>query len=186
MSEGSGKIRGMLGRRMTIEEYLALPEDNAHFYALLDGELTVTPAATPRHQEIVGRLLYRLDACADGEVLPRVDVVFDTRNATEPDIVFIRRDRLGIVGEKYIHGAPDLAVEVLSPITREMDLGKKRDLYARCKVPLYWIVDPDAQRIDLLRYDAGEYLLEARVERPGIAEPRAFPGLRLPTEEIFA
>ena len=190
MSEGSGKIR-LTGRRMSIEEYLALPEDNGHFYALLDGELTVTPTPTPSHQRVVRRLSRLLDDYVRERKLGEMffsplDVIFDTKNATQPDIMIVRNDRSRIIGAKNIQGAPDLVVEVLSPTTRRMDLGKKKEIYARFKVPAYWIVDPKAMRIDFLRYDAGEYALEARVERPGIAEPRAFPGLRIPTEEIFA
>lgn len=190
MSESSGKIRAR-DRIVTIEDYLALPEDNGHFYALLDGELEVTPAATPKHQEIVirlGRLLleYVSERKLGKVYVAPVDVIFDTRNATQPDLVFVRADRLGIIGPKNIQGAPDLAVEVLSPTTRRMDLGKKKEIYARFAVPHYWIVDPKAERIDLLRYDGREYALEARVDRPGVAEPLAFPGLRLPLDEVFA
>lgn len=187
MSDGSGKIRA---RKMTMKQYLALPEDNGHYHALLDGELEVTPAATPQHQIIVGRLFRLLDAYVSerklGEVLlSPVDVIFDERNATQPDIAFIRAGRLGIIGPKNIRGAPDLAVEVLSPTTRRLDLGKKKEIYARFAVPSYWIVDPKAERVDFLRHEAGAYALEARVERPEIGRPRAFSGLALPLGEIF-
>ena len=50
-----------------------------------------------------------------------------------------------------MEGPPTLVVEILSPSTARIDLGRKRALYAEHGVPWYWIVDPDARTIDALK-----------------------------------
>ena len=49
----------------------------------------------------------------------------------EPDLLYISAERLGILTGEHVRGAPDLAVEILSPATRRIDEGRKRELYER-------------------------------------------------------
>ena len=58
-------------------------------------------------------------------------------------------DRREIIGEKQVLGAPDLVVEIPSPSTARRDRGIKLDLYARCGVREYWIVDPVEDAVDV-------------------------------------
>lgn len=58
----------------------------------------------------------------------------------EPDIVFVRRDRLGILSDRGVEAAPDLVVEILSASTAD-----------HFGVPEYWIVDPEARAIEVWR-----------------------------------
>ena len=48
-----------------------------------------------------------------------------------------------------IQGAPDLAVELLSPGTRKTDEGTKRRVYERWGIGEYWVVDPELDAVDL-------------------------------------
>src|SRR6266540_3950074 len=73
---------------------------------------------------------------------------------------FIRRDRLHIVQEWRIEGAPDLVVEVLSPSTRRRDLPAKLHIYARFGVPHYWVLDAGARTVQ--PYELGEAGYAAR------------------------
>lgn len=61
------------------------------------------------------------------------------------------------VGERYLEGPPDLVVEVSSPTTRRLDLGRKRELYAQFGVPEYWFVDRDAGRVLVHHLRGAEY-----------------------------
>ena len=79
-----------------------------------------------------------------GTVLPRTLVYIEKREvAVIPDIVFVKRARSGIIQKNRICGVPDLFVEIVSnPSHRDKLLGKKKDAYARCEVPEYWVADP--------------------------------------------
>ncbi len=139
--------------KMTYDQYCLLPEDGKQ-HELIDGELFVTPAPTPRHQRILRRLAFQLSAYIDanglGEVyLAPVDIVLDKHTVVQPDVLFIRQDRLGIVGEEAIEKAPDLVVEILSPSTFYKDLRRKMAAYSQFGVQEYWIVDPEKQTIEL-------------------------------------
>ncbi len=58
-----------------------------------------------------------------------------------------------------VHGAPDLVVEVLSPSTMRNDKTYKKDVYARCGVREYWLVDPASKSIEIYRTGETEFIL---------------------------
>ena len=62
-----------------------------------------------------------------------------------------------------LEGPPLLAVEVLSPSTRHIDLGSKRLVYEAAEVPAYWLVDPEVPGLTVLELDAGRYVERATV-----------------------
>lgn len=141
--------------RWTYTEFARLPDDGNR-YEIIAGELHMTPAPRPFHQEIVGRLMDYLRPFARrhrlGAVLPGpVDLLFAEGDYLEPDLVFVRRERLGIITERGIEGAPELVIEVLSSSTTFRDRGIKRERYAHFGVQQYWIVDPDQQRVEVYR-----------------------------------
>ena len=66
-----------------------------------------------------------------------------------------------------IYGAPDLVVEVLSPSTAKNDRGYKKDVYAKCGVREYWIVDSVSNSIEVYRLDGSAFVLyDVYVLRP--------------------
>ncbi len=85
----------------------------------------------------------------------RVAFRLDEENAPEPDLAFVSTARLGILREGHVAGAPDLALEIVSPESVERDYTTKRDLYARFGVREYWIVDPLEERVTLLGLGSG-------------------------------
>jgi len=54
-------------------------------------------------------------------------------------------------------GAPDLVIEVLSPATRELDLGVKREIYQESGVKEYWAIDPDTKTLVVYTLKDGVY-----------------------------
>ena len=141
--------------RYTYRDYLSIPEDPARRHEIVDGELHVSAAPRIRHQRVVGNLLDALRPLARthglGEVLPGpVTVHLQDELVLEPDVVFVRRDRMEIVDpEGGIHGAPDLVVEVLSPSNRAYDRELKRKRYLESGVPEVWIVDADERWVEV-------------------------------------
>jgi Uma2 family endonuclease len=132
-----------VGRAFTRADLHNFPDDGRR-YELVDGTLVVSAAPGRLHQRAVGRL-YRLldDACPpEFEVLMApfaVGLAGDTE--LQPDILIARRDRLT---DRDLPGAPELAVEVLSPSTRVYDLNVKRERFERARTPAFWALDPVA------------------------------------------
>ena len=87
--------------------------------------------------------------------------------------------------EERLHGPPDLAVEILSASNAERDRIVKRDLYRQYGVPEYWIVDPDAQTIEVLSLESGEWRLHGIFGKSEELASPILPGLRLSLEQVF-
>jgi|SRR5579884_832575 len=173
---------------LTYEDLRDTPED-LNRYEIVNGSLVASPAPPPVHA-LISIALVRL---LGGWVWPRnlgtmltapVDVRLAPHQIFEPDLLFIRRERLGIIGEALIEGAPDLVVEILSPSSRGRDLGEKAEIYAEGGVPEYWIVDPDARGITLFALRAGRY--EPLPEVDGAIASAVLPGLVVVPAAIFA
>lgn len=138
-------------RNYTYTDLAGLPDDNLR-REIIDGDLIVTPSPTPRHQTAVVNIVVGLadyHRAHGGRVFPApLDVLLAEDNVVEPDVLFVRAERLDTIGDKYIRGAPDLVVEVSSPSTRRLELVRKLELYQRFGVPEYWYVDLEAERVE--------------------------------------
>jgi Uma2 family endonuclease len=174
--------------RFNYRDYLLLPEDRR--YEIIDGDLYMVPAPVPYHQRIVQRismLLYQHVVERDlGEVLfAPCDLVLTQEDVVQPDIFFISKDRLAIVGEKYITAAPDLVVEVLSPSTQERDRTIKAKLYFREGVKEMWIADPTAKTVEVLIRGSDGFQRSGFYAGDAIVSSPLLPGLVIPLERVF-
>lgn len=174
---------------LTYEDLADLPEDGNR-YEIYEGELEVTAAPVPRHQRVVGKLFRRLSTHVEkhdlGEVLiAPMDVKFSDVAVVEPDLIFVSQARTGIIGERFIAGAPDLVVEVLSPSTATRDRRTKRSLYARYEVPHYWLFDPDARTAEALELVGSRYRLGARASEDESFTARPFPDLAISLADVW-
>lgn len=174
--------------KFTYEDCQLLPEDKQ--YELIDGELHMVPAPRPYHQIVAGRIEYALRGFARerhlGEVIDApCDVYFTEHDVVQPDILFIAAVRMGIIKEKFVQGAPDLVVEILSPSTSEKDRRIKRRLYALHGVQEYWLVDPEARTVEVLVRQEGNLELRRTYTGQEELESPLLPGFRLSLPEIF-
>lgn len=131
--------------RTLMEVFKNLPEGT--LAQLIENTLIMTPSPSVKHQEILNKintLLYvYVDKNRIGQVLTApMDVYLDQKNAFQPDIIFVSNDQSEIMKEDGIYGAPALIIEILSPATAKYDLEEKKDVYERCGVREYWVVDP--------------------------------------------
>ena len=166
---------------LTYKEYEALPADGRR-YEIHDGELSVTPAPSPRHQRSVGALYLMLAQHVNsrglGEVfLSPIDCILSDISIVQPDLVYLDTGRGSLVSSRGIEGPPTLVVEILSPSTTEIDRSTKRPLYARHGVPYYWIVDPEARTIEGYILVERGYQLAARAAGPEAVSLPPFPDL---------
>jgi Uma2 family endonuclease len=168
-------------RIWTREEVLALPDDGNR-YELIDGELLVSPAPRGRHQRAVMELSELVRPYVRGHRLGAAmalpgDLDLRSGQVVQPDLFVgaLIEGREPVEWEEF--GVPILAVEVLSPSTAEDDRVKKRKLYQRVGVPVYWIVDLDARVVEEWTPDSA---------RPRVIDDRLVwqPDPRLPELEI--
>ena len=150
------------GREFTRADLDAMPDDGRR-HELIDGSLIVTPAPLLRHQRAVGELhlLLRRGCPPELEVLlAPFDVVLAVDTVVQPDLLVTRRSD---TTERDLPVAPLLAVEVLSPSTRHIDLGLKRARYETAGSPSYWVFDPGEPTLTVWELVQGRYVERAHV-----------------------
>ncbi len=97
----------------------------------------------------------------------------------QPDIFFISRERLNIIGEKNIQGAPDLVIEILSESTAYRDLVKKKKIYASFGVKEYWIVDPEEKTVEIYLLEGNAFTLSKRFDENDVLSSPLLTGLEI-------
>jgi Uma2 family endonuclease len=152
------------------KDYEVLPDEPR--CELIYGRFYLSPSPSPLHQAtlfVISRLLD--DIAMEGAGLSFVaplDVPLADHSVVQPDVFYISAARREILQER-VEGAPDLAVEVLSPGTARRDRVQKLALYAESDVREYWIVDPLERQVEFLVNEGNRFV----VEMPGGPEYRS-------------
>ena len=175
--------------KMKAAEFFSLPEGPPYFQ-LLDGDLYTSPRPRRYHQKLILRLAVVLQAYLDRHPLGEIyvapsDVVFTQETILNPDIYFVSRERAGILTEQGADGAPDLVVEVLSPSTAKLDLGRKREIYFESGVKEMWVVSPQTASVDVYRFSENAGEPTAVFERGGTLTSPLFPELAISVGDLF-
>ena len=176
--------------KFTYEDYRTAPPDRR--YELLDGDLVMVPAPNLKHQEVQGRLYYKLTQFIVERALGKLflapcDVVLSDTDVVQPDLLFVSREREHLLSSgENVRGAPDLVVEILSPGTANLDRGYKRALYARHGVIEYWLVDPTAETVSIHRQRAGVLAVTHTFGRAQTLRSPLLVGLGLDLDDVFS
>jgi Uma2 family endonuclease len=175
--------------KLTFDEFRELPSDGKR-YELVYGEVHVTPAPATRHQLTIQNLVEDLGPFVHknhlGEVVPApLDVRLGDDIVLQPDVIFISSERAAIIQENWIEGAPDLAVEVLSPSTAAHDRAIKLPIYAKARVAEAWFLDPKARTVEVLRLQGARYVIEATCAGHDILTSTLFPGWSLSLDTLY-
>src|SRR2546423_6800220 len=89
-----------------------------------------------------------------------LDIVLTDYDVVHPDLLLFTRQRQDLIDlRKVTRHPPDLAIEILSPSTASNDRGRKLKLLARHGIQEYWLVDPDAIRIEVYAPREGQFLM---------------------------
>lgn len=177
-------------KKITVQEFFEMELEEGYFYELINGHIVQKRTPTPSHQKIVTDLTTIIDTfttkkqLGDCYVSP-LDVFFDKYNNTQPDVLFIKKDRLFIVTNDGIMGQPDLIVEVLSPSTYRNDRTVKKDLYCQFGVPEYWIVDLKNQAIEVYSLENDDYTMTSFAIEKGEIESKVLEGFKMDIVSIF-
>ena len=175
---------------LTPDDLLALESEHGAQYELVNGELKERGMPNPAHALIGGRISLRLGSHIEGT--DRGVVLLDCNFTLQddpvririPDISFIATARIpeGWFRTSSIHGAPDLAVEIVSPTDKASDLAVKIADYLAAGTQQVWIVEPNTRTVTV--YQPGG---EARVYGADdtLDGGDLLPGLALPVGDLF-
>lgn len=176
-------------RPFTVADYMSLPEHGPR-YQLVDGELYMAPAPSRRHQFISGEIEYALRKYLEQNPVGVIyDAPFDVQlsdtTVVQPDISYFSKKRLARLTEHGAEGAPDLVVEILSPKTAVLDLGVKREIYARTGVVELWIIDPAADEVKIYRLREDVQLPATTLGAGGTLSTPLLPGFSIDLARVF-
>jgi Uma2 family endonuclease len=173
---------------MTAEEYLALGDIGPS--ALIEGELVRMSPTGYRHGWVASNVDRALGVYLKSNKIGRVTTseagFLISRNpdtVRAPDVAVVRMERIPPGGPKsFFEGAPDLAVEVLSPDDRSSDVNAKVHEWLHAGTSQVWVIDPQTKSVMVYR-SARE--VAALTEADTLSAPDLLPGFALPVVEIF-
>lgn len=175
--------------KFTYNDLLTAPDDGNR-YELFEGELIVTPSPVEKHQRTVSNLMFLLGHHINKHELGRlytapIDVYFDEETVVKPDLLFISTNRMKIIQEKRIEGAPNLVIEILSAGTEERDRGFKFQRYAKEGVEEYWLIDPEKEMLEIYRLTKTGYDLQNKFSGQDNVHAPIFSGFTFPVNELW-
>lgn len=171
------------------EELMALPRDGVK-RELLKGEIIMSPTGSEH-----GHICYLLIDAIGRHLRPnRVGLVFDSSTGfrlgpdevLSPDVAFVGKARLAGLKRpprSFFSGAPDLAVEVLSPSDTMEQMHEKLTQYFLHGTRLIWVINPAERNAHVYRTPEADRLLRVTDALDG---EDVLPGFRLPLAELFA
>lgn len=177
-------------KKITVKEFSTMDLDENFYYELINGTIVKKQAPSFAHQNASMNLSFLISAFIREKKLGKIvaspiDVFFDEYNNTQPDLLFIRKEREYIITKHGVEGAPDLIIEILSPSTLRFDRREKFNLYLQFGVSEYWIVEPVNKSIEVYFLDNGKYDLQSSSMNEGFIQSKVLDGLTLNITEAF-
>jgi Uma2 family endonuclease len=179
--------------RLTAQDLLRFGDDGVR-RELVNGRIIQMPPAGGVHGKLVSTVVWFLveyvRRTGAGEVVSSdtgfvLNVPGDPERVRAPDAAFISRDRVaeGRLPESFISGAPDLAVEVLSPSEAMVDVQQKVRDYFDAGARLLWLITPQARTVTVYRADGSARLLR---DQDALDGEDVLPGLSFPLLDLFS
>jgi Uma2 family endonuclease len=175
--------------RVTYEEWLTMPVVADQDEEVVDGEIRLTPPPRWKHAQIadaVARpLIQQLERRRFMVVTASFGLIIRTSPLTSrvPDVTVFERGNL-VERDGYIHSAPSLIAEVLSPEFRPDEREEKIADYASLGVPEFWVISPEDRAVEVLYLKNRAYRRFGLLSE-GVLAPRAFPGVQISIAEIW-
>ncbi len=172
-------------RRLTEEEFLRLPDDGRK-YELVQGEVKEVPVGH-RHDILGAQLIVRLVPATNkrGYVAgSQAGFRMANGNVRSPDVSYMLKERLagGHPSEGFADGAPDLAVEIVSPNESTSELLQKVGEYFESGAKQVWLLFPETQTVKVYTAPFEVQTLHADDELTGGA---LLPDFRCKVRELF-
>jgi len=167
---------------MTLEEFARLPRDGAR-HEMSAGELLTLPVPKSLHSRIVSVVL---DALPAVDAFPGAGYILSSDPLTirQPDVSVISRERIRAADpDSYFEGAPELAIEVVSPSDFAEDLDIKTKQYFQAGAQQVWILYPKTQTVHVFSRGAATVVLNQDQTLEG---GDVLPGFTVPVASLFA
>ena len=177
---------------MTVEEFLAISEEDPRRTELIDGEIVVTPEPRPAHAHLQAQLIYAVESWrrrdpGRASVFGPTTVRLGDNDAYGPDLI-VCRARPRIDDRGWLDELPLVCVEIRSPTTWRYDVGRKKAVYEAEGVPELWLVDDVARVVLVFRRSApgvGYYDTALELDATGKLTSPLLPGFELALAELF-
>jgi len=181
-------------KKISVSEFRGIPfkENDPFYYEIIDGQMIRKSAPAPFYQAILKNLLFAIETFNRQNQLGKlfcapVDVYMHEYNKPQPDLLFILEKNKQIITDDGINGIPDLIIEIISPSSMLRDRIEKKNIYERCMVPEYWLVDPKYSTIEVYTLDDNKFeLYNASTALEGEFKSSLFSSLTLDLKKIFS
>jgi Uma2 family endonuclease len=176
-------------RTVTYEEWLRMPEVQDATEEVVNGEIRIMPPAKLVHALIVENLHLAIVGQIDRKLVlvlcSNFGLIIRKSPLTSrvPDIAVFEK---ATVREQdgYIHSAPQLAVEVLSPANTRRERAEKLADYAAIGIPEVWVVSPEARTVEALCLENGSYTRALLADGDQL-KPKLFPHVQVDIAQIW-
>jgi Uma2 family endonuclease len=175
-------------KTVSYEEWLRMPEVTDAIEEVVNGEIRIMPPAKWKHCRIIELISKALQRQLDGDRYSFATGSFGLiirkapLTSRVPDLAVFDLTTL-IEQDGYIHSAPQLLVEVLSPANNRREREEKLADYATIGVPEVWVVSPEARTGEVLYLEGGYLRSHAPID--GTLSPKLFPHVRVEIAKIW-
>lgn len=175
-------------KQLTATDLWNMPANDLQDYELIEGELIPMVPPGGEHGRLQLRIGGRLQAFVEARVLGQAygeaGFVLDESEHTvlAPDLAFVAQSRLPNEQRGYLHIAPDLAVEIVSPGNSPGEIERKVAAYLRYGTMLVWVIYPDQRQIVAHSPTGAPRVF---TERDILTGDTVLPGFSVPVSEIF-
>ena len=172
---------------MTAEELIDLPDDG-HRYELVKGVVLTMSPPGEEHGKVSATIIFLLKSFVQPKKLGTVygetgfKLETDPDTVLAPDAAFIGSERAGTASRGYRFGAPDLAVEVISPSERKSKVDQKTVQWLSHGTRAVWLIRPQSRTVEVVLANGKRTVF---TEKDELVYDVIIPGFRVPVAEIF-
>ena len=184
------KVRIPKQKVLTYDDYALLTPPDSGNYELHNGQIIYMPSPIPIHQQVSNNLATDLTVFLRKHKLGRIftapmDVVFNPIDTFQPDILFLSNDRLHLIGDKKIEGAPDLVIEILSPSNKPKEMGYKKIIYELSGVREYWVINLEKEILTQYENVENEFVSRHVFKKTETLNSLIINGFEMKMNELF-